>query len=110
MHKLIVKFQKLQMDSRTLERLNESHAQLRALVKSTCSTYEQVLVLTFPLGLFCNQIYSFYYICIGIWDLEEMYSDVRWEMTLGCTYWATCLTAHLYCMSKTCDNTLEEVG
>jgi Ni/Fe-hydrogenase subunit HybB-like protein len=93
----------------TLERLNHLHARLRVLVKSTCSTYEPVLVLTFPLGLFCNQMFSLYYICIGVWDLEEMYSDARWDVALVSFYWAVLMTAHFYCMSNTCDETLEEV-
>lgn len=105
-------FQNLQsgrMTSSTLERLNHLHARLRALVKSTCSTYEPTLVLTFPLGLLVNEIYSLYYISIGVWDLEEMYSDSRWDVVLGASYWAVLLAAHFYCMARTCDKTLEEV-
>jgi hypothetical protein len=99
----------MQSTTSTLERLHNLHSRLRALVKSTSSTYEPVMVLTFPLGLLYNQIYSLYYICIGIWDLEELYTNVRWDMTLSATYWVVLLAAHFCIMARTCDKTLAEV-
>jgi len=99
----------LQSTTRTLDGLHNLHARLRAIVTSTCSTYEPVLVLTFPLGFIYNEIYALYYLCIVVWDLEELFKDVRLDMGLSAAHWAVLLALHFYCMARTCDKTLAEV-
>jgi hypothetical protein len=91
----------------TLSSLRENHAFLCAIVEKTNRAFAPILVFTTPLNFF-NQLYGYYYLCIGFFDLEESVSENRWGMVAGATCWLINVTVPMVNLYWSSDCTISE--
>jgi hypothetical protein len=89
----------------TLTALRSSHATLSSVVERTSSVFAPILISTTPLSFF-NQIYGYYFLCIGVFDLEELLAEKRWVMVTVSLTWLSGLTVHMVNLVWGCDRTV----
>jgi hypothetical protein len=94
-----------------MEKLHQLHYRLRSSSreKHVLHLWADVGADIFAWDSLQHQICSIYYICKGIRDLKEMFSDSLFNVALSGFCSSVLLGAHLCCMVHTCNKTLQEV-
>lgn len=94
-------------DRMTLRALRTSHQTLSILVERTSNVFSPILISTLPLSFF-NQVYGYYFLCIGVFNLEELIAEQRFAMVMISLFWLSGLTVHMVNLFCTCDCTIAQ--
>jgi len=91
----------------TVEKLRTCHTTLSTLVERTSQVFAPILVFSTCLTFF-NQLYGYYYLCIGVFNLEEFLSEKRLGMLASSILWLVEVTVPMVHLFWGCDCTIAE--
>ncbi|CAB3372054.1 Hypothetical predicted protein [Cloeon dipterum] len=90
--------------------LREAHSNGRRLIGKCNSSFDFILITTISTNMFFSPLYCLYYICCGIWQLEEnfagKYSLIIWAGSL----WFASLFLHYFCFTGICEKAVNEIS
>lgn len=83
--------------------------QLCDLMRETNEYFGPVLVASLPIG-FLSILWGFYFICIGIWNLEPLYADRPNLLIFVYSAWSIGMITHHWNIFHSCEKTASEVN
>ncbi|CAB3372053.1 Hypothetical predicted protein [Cloeon dipterum] len=106
---LIIKIEEPVCTPKTLRTFRTSFRKLCLIICRTNEYFQLVLLTTFTIS-FYNLLSAFYFMAILTFDLEEGFSETKFQMIVGCCIWGSLSLAQFFHLCLSCERTTKEVG
>ncbi|CAB3372052.1 Hypothetical predicted protein [Cloeon dipterum] len=104
---LIIKIEEPVCTPKTLRTFRTSFRKLCLIICRTNEYFQLVLLTTFTIS-FYNLLSAFYFMAILTFDLEEGFSETKFQMIVGCCIWGSLSLAQFFHLCLSCERTTKE--